>query len=73
MLEDGACDTREVEDVISWIKTDIMVIRSTVYVGFTEKMKKKHKKKIVFQPEYYGETVNHPFAELKNQHWLSFG
>lgn len=73
MSEDGACDTREVEDVISWIKTDIIVIRSTVYVGFTEEMKKKYKKKIVFQPEYYGETVNHPFAELKNQHWLSFG
>lgn len=30
-------------------------------------------KKIVFQPEYYGETVNHPFADLRNQNWLSFG
>ena len=36
-------------------------------------MKSKYNKKIVFQPEYYGETVDHPFANLKNQTWLSFG
>ncbi len=73
MRVNGECDIKEVEEVISWIKTKIIVIRSTVYVGFTEEMKKKYKKNLVFQPEYYGETINHPFANIRNQHWLSFG
>jgi len=33
----------------------------------------KYKKEIVFQPEYYGETVAHPFANLSDRSWLSFG
>lgn len=69
----GKCDTTIVEQVIEWIESDIIVLRSTVSVGFTDSMRKKYNKRIVFQPEYYGETVSHPFAELKNQNWLSFG
>jgi len=36
-------------------------------------MVNKYHKKIVFQPEYYGETVAHPFANLSDRSWLSFG
>jgi UDPglucose 6-dehydrogenase len=71
--EDGACDTRIVEEVISWLNVKAIVLRSTVYVGFTDEMAKKYGKKIVFQPEYYGETVAHPFADLNARQWLSFG
>lgn len=70
---DGSCDTSIVEEVISWIESKTIVIRSTVYVGFTRKMCNKYRKSIVFQPEYYGETTAHPFANLENRTWLSFG
>ena len=70
---DGSCDTSAVEEVVSWLESKCIVLRSTVPVGFTNYLKTKYKKRIVFQPEYYGETVAHPFADLKNQGWLSFG
>ncbi|MBD5408748.1 MAG: UDP-glucose/GDP-mannose dehydrogenase family protein [Treponema sp.] len=70
---DGSCDTRIVESVLHWLNTKIIILRSTVYVGFTDAMMKKHGKEIVFQPEYYGETVAHPFADLNGRSWLSFG
>lgn len=73
MAEDGSCDTKEVEEVISWCTCKCIVIRSTVPIGFTERMSKKYKKELVFQPEYYGETANHPFADLSKQNWLIFG
>ena len=69
----GNCDTTIVESIIEEIESKIVVIRSTVPVGFTEKMKAKTLKKIIFQPEYYGETVAHPFADLNNRDWLTLG
>lgn len=71
--KDGSCDTSIVEEVISWLDVETIVIRSTVYVGFTRIMSEKYNKSIVFQPEYYGETVAHPFSDLSNRQWLSFG
>jgi UDPglucose 6-dehydrogenase len=72
-LDDGNCNTKIVEEVISWVKSKVIILRSTVKVGFTDEMIEKYNKEIVFQPEYYGETTAHPFANLKNQSWLSFG
>ena len=63
MLPDGSCDTSIVEDVISKLDSDLIIIRSTVSVGTTDRLKKKYKKNIVFQPEYIGETVAHPYDE----------
>ena len=73
MGENGKCDTSAVEEVISQLKVDLIIIRSTVYVGFTDEMVEKYKKNIVFQPEYYGETVAHPFENSSISQWLSFG
>jgi len=70
---DGSCDTSIVEDVISWVQAELIILRSTVYIGFTDEMMLKYNKEIVFQPEYYGETVAHPFANLSDRSWLSFG
>lgn len=70
---DGSCDTSVVEYVVSWCEAKVIVLRSTVEIGFTDILKKKYNKKIVFQPEYYGETVAHPFANLSDRQWLSFG
>ncbi len=70
---DGSCNTSIVEEVIGWLEVQTIVLRSTVYVGFTREMSLKYHKSIVFQPEYYGETVAHPFANLSDRQWLSFG
>lgn len=70
---DGTCDTSIVEEVIGWLSTPLIVLRSTVSVGFTDKMMEKYRKEIVFQPEYYGETAAHPFTDLNTRTWLSFG
>lgn len=70
---DGSCDASIVENVIKWIDVPLIIIRSTVYVGFTDAMREKYNKEIVFQPEYYGETVDHPFVDLKSRKWLTFG
>lgn len=69
----GRCDTSIVEDVLSWIETDVTVLRSTVPVGFTKTMMYKLNKNIVFQPEYYGETKNHPFGDPRNRSWITLG
>lgn len=71
--EDGSCDTSIVESVLNWVNTDVIVIRSTVPVGFTDNMVKKLSKNIVFQPEYYGETIDHPFSDPKNRSWITLG
>ena len=70
---DGVCDTSIVRDVLEWLDTDVIVLRSTVPVGFTDVMKYELNKSIVFQPEYYGETTAHPFADPHNRNWITLG
>ena len=71
--EDGHCNTSIVEEVLDWLEVPLIVLRSTIRVGFTDEMMRKSGKEIVFQPEYYGETVAHPFADLNTRTWLAFG
>ena len=73
MNPDGSCNTAEVDDVISWAECPLLILRSTVPVGYTERKVRETGKHIVFQPEYYGDTANHPFADLRARKWLSFG
>lgn len=70
---DGKCDTSIVEDVLTWLTTDVIILRSTVPVGFTEKMKEQTGKSIVFQPEYCGETADHPYTDLSRRTWITLG
>lgn len=72
--EDGSCDTSIVEEVLEWLNPKgIIILRSTVPVGFTHEMSYKYRRCIVFQPEYYGETKNHPFANPYNRSWITLG
>lgn len=71
--EDGSCDVSAVEEVLAWIESEVIVLRSTVPVGFTESQCRRLGKQIVFQPEYYGETTAHPFADPKNRSWITLG
>jgi UDPglucose 6-dehydrogenase len=73
MGKDGECDTTIVDEVLGWCTCNVLILRSTVRVGYTREMATKLKKSIVFQPEYYGETTAHPFADLSDRKWLSFG
>lgn len=73
MAEDGSCDTSIVEEVIAWLNVKVIIIRSTVKIGFTEKMIQKYQKEIVFQPEYFGNTVGHPFNDISLPRWLVLG
>jgi UDPglucose 6-dehydrogenase len=70
----GACDTAIVENVLSWIESDIIVIRSTVSVGTTERLARATGKNIVFQPEFGpGETPDHHFSDLRRIRWVILG
>ena len=61
MHEDGSCNTNIVDSMLGRINADVVIIKSTVPVGFTESMVDKYQmKNIVFSPEYYGTTVNSP-------------
>ena len=74
MAEDGSCDTSIVDDVLSWLNPkQVIIIRSTVPVGYTFKKRIQDMKNIIFQPEYYGETKNHPFENPHNRSWITLG
>ena len=54
--EDGSCDTSIVEGVLSWVDSNLIIIKSTIPVGFTDSMNQKLNNRIVFSPEYCGES-----------------
>lgn len=55
MMEDGKCDTSIVEETIKWLKVPLILLKSTVEPGTTDKLVKETGKKIAFSPEYMGE------------------
>lgn len=72
--EDGSCDTSIVEEVVGWLETEVIVIRSTVPPGTTDLLRQRTGKRIVFQPEYGpGETPDHPFSDLRKVRWMILG
>jgi len=56
MNADGSADLAQVEEVLSEIKAEIFIIKSTVPPTTTEKLIKETGKRIVFSPEYNGNT-----------------
>lgn len=74
MLPDGSCDTSIIEEVMLWLDTSLIVIRSTIAPGTTDSLKERYpEKRIVFQPEYVGETTAHPLADESARTFLIFG
>ena len=77
MDKDGSCHTGIVEEVISEInqysnKSQIVVIKSTVSPGTTERMNKKYKKvSVIFNPEFLTET--NFIEDFKNQTRIILG
>ncbi|MBI2873253.1 MAG: UDP-glucose/GDP-mannose dehydrogenase family protein [Chloroflexi bacterium] len=54
---DGSCDVSSVEDVVGWLDTPIIIIKSAVPPGTTDRLKAKYRKRIVVSPEYFGEST----------------
>lgn len=72
-IGEGMLDTSAVEECIAWLATPLIVVRSTVNPGDCDKWAKKYGKKIVFQPEYLGETPNHPLLDTKKTDFMILG
>ena len=53
---DGSCDTSIVEDAIRWIAAPLILIKSTVEIGTTDRLRQVTGKRVVFSPEYCGES-----------------
>jgi len=70
---DGACDVSAVEETIAWLETPLIVLRSTVPPGTTDALARRTGKRIVFQPEYLGETASHPYADVTRRHFIILG
>jgi UDPglucose 6-dehydrogenase len=66
-------DTSTVEAVVEWLDAGLIVIRSTVNPGTTDALRKRYRKRIIFQPEYLGETVAHPMADPHNRPFIILG
>lgn len=66
-------DTRTVEEVVSWLETDLIVIRSTVNPGDCDFLTAKYEKNICMQPEYLGETPQHPLLDTSKTPFMVIG
>lgn len=73
MQDDGSCNTAIVEEAVAWCRAPLIIIRSTVAPGTTDRLVAKHKKQIVFQPEYLGETVRHVFGDMAERDFVVLG
>lgn len=63
-------NTSIVKEVIESAQEDLIIVRSTVMPGTCDKYPEKN---IVFQPEYLGETVNHPMTDQKARQFVILG
>lgn len=61
---DMSCDISGIDDILSWITSELIVIKSTVPPGTTDKMKQKYGKRIIYCPE---------FCDIKNKNFFIFG
>ncbi len=53
--EFAPADIKIVEEAVKWLKTPLILIKSTVPPGTTDALAKKYSKNICFSPEYIGE------------------
>lgn len=70
---EGALDISIVEECVAWCESPLIVIRSTLNPGTCDYLSKKYGKRIVMQPEYLGETAQHPLFDEKNVPFLILG
>ena len=66
-------DTSAVEEAVAWLETDLIVVRSTVNPGDCDFLKAKYEKNICMQPEYLGETPQHPLLDTAKTPFIIIG
>jgi len=69
----GEYDVSLVQETVRWIESELIVIRSTVAPGTTDRLRRETRKRIIFQPEYIGETVAHPLLDHHAQDFAVLG
>lgn len=71
----GQCDTSIVEDLVKKFKDDVdyFLIKSTVEIGTTDRLKEKYGVRIAMSPEYVGETLGHPLVEPRRDAFQIIG
>lgn len=70
---EGKLDTSIVEECIAWCECPLIVIRSTVNPGDCDRWADKYGKNIIMQPEYLGETPQHPLLDTTQTNFLIIG
>jgi UDPglucose 6-dehydrogenase len=76
--ENGECDVSLVDYTVSWLQTPLILIKSTVRIGTTKRLKEQTGKRIVFSPEYIGEStydtgVFNFNKSVRNHSFFTFG
>jgi len=71
--DESALDMSIVEESVRLCKSPLIVMRSTVNPGTCDYLSEKYGKNIVMQPEYLGETPNHPMLDPKTRQFLILG
>ncbi|AFI04661.1 UDP-glucose dehydrogenase [Helicobacter cetorum] len=64
------CNLKNVKEVLSTLKADIYIIKSTIPPNTTDAFIKETNKKIIFSPEYFGSTLNN---QNFNNHFVILG
>lgn len=72
-VKGGVLDVSIVESVVKRAKEPLIVIRSTLMPGTTDRLAKETGKQIVFQPEYTGESPRHPFFNQDARQFMILG
>lgn len=70
--KDGSLNTSIVEAEAIKCK-NLVVIRSTVQPGTSDRLESLYEKEVIFQPEYLGETVAHPLLDEGERPFLVIG
>lgn len=68
-----ALEESEIEEAVRMCAAKILVIRSATNPGFADRMTLKYRKRIVVNPEYFGESINHPFGDNNQPPFLILG
>jgi nucleotide sugar dehydrogenase len=77
--KDGECDLSAINATMEWLDTPLILLKSTVEIGTTDALIQMYGKRIVFSPEYIGESSYYtpaPYDFHKNVEitpWFTFG
>jgi len=73
MKPDGSCDVSIVEETVAWVESPLLILRSTVSPGTTDRLRQQYRRHLVFQPEYLGETPGHVFGNMAERTFVVLG